>query len=77
MKRTTMIGIVALAMLWGCNALTQPSLHCPDKLSCAQSQVCCPTGYPTQCGGHCYRTQADALRDGCVVGMETCYPEPQ
>jgi hypothetical protein len=71
------LGIVALMMLCCCQGITTPSPRCPNKLSCAESRVCCPVGYPIQCGGHCYESQAAALRDLCAVGMETCQPEPQ
>jgi hypothetical protein len=77
MKKKMALGIVALVMLCGCQGLTTPSQRCPNKLSCTQAQVCCPVGYPIQCGGHCYQSQADAVRDLCVVGLETCQPEPQ
>jgi hypothetical protein len=77
MRTRILPALVALLALTACTGLTTPSQRCPGKLSCSQAKVCCPVGYPIQCGGHCYARQVDAFADGCAVGLETCQPEPE
>ncbi len=71
-----MLAVVGL-LLAACSSLVEPTNSCPDAdypLYCANNGGCCPNGYPVNCGGKCYQTDA-AARRVCSARLDTCYRE--
>lgn len=61
----SMLGVVLLGS--GCSSPPPAQLDpCPGELTCPNG-VCCPVGYPFDCGGKCYPTAA-----ACGASYTTC-----
>ncbi len=63
--------------IYGCGEVTTPTKHCTDPdypLWCPDHRWCCPSGFPISCGGLCYKTREDAVRN-CSASIDTCEPE--